>query len=50
MSINLARPDDSPENWDECTLMRNFINDHPELSVKMMMYQNVRIQLYESNR
>jgi hypothetical protein len=48
--MNLSRVDDNPADWDEYTLMRNFINDHPELSVKMMMYQNVRIQLYEAGR
>ena len=48
--MNLSRTDDDPRNWDECRLMTEYFNDHVDLSVKLMMYQQVRINLYDTTR
>ena len=48
--MNLSRVDDNPNNWDECKLMLEYFNDHPEESVRLMMYHQVRINLYDSGK
>lgn len=36
----------NPENWSEEELMRNYFDDNPKESDKLMMYQNLMIQMY----
>ena len=37
----------NPENWTECQLMVNYFNDNPQESMKLMMYHNLMIQMYD---
>lgn len=36
----------NPENWSEEELMRNYFNDNPQESNKLMLYHNLMIQMY----